>query len=102
MNTSLVGAAPGGDQQGVHGAQEAGQAGRERLQVAPDAHDEPVGEGDQLVDDDRPVLPQLPIELRRPLGPKLSGPLLRREPQGDLAGVDVEEDLVFGEQAEYE
>ena len=67
MNTSLVGAAPGGDQQGVHGAQEAGQAGRERLQVAPDAHDEPVGEGDQLVDDDRPVLPQLPIELWRQL-----------------------------------
>ena len=62
----------------------------------------PVCEGDQLVDDDRPVLLQLPIELRRPLGPKLSGPLLRREPQGDLAGVDVEEDLVFREQAEDE
>ena len=48
------------------------------------------------------MLLQLPIELGGPLGPELSGPLLRREPQGDLAGVDVEEDLVFGEQAEDE
>lgn len=42
MDSSLVGAAPGGHEEGVHGAEEAGQARRERLQVLSDAHDEPV------------------------------------------------------------
>ena len=48
------------------------------------------------------MLLQPPLVLGSPLRPELARPLLRREPQRNLAGVDVQEDLVFREQTEDE
>ena len=68
----------------VHVAQEPGQAGREAMQIVPDALNEAIGQRLQLGDDKVAVRLQVRVKLWRALASKLFQPFRWRIPGGNI------------------
>ena len=84
----------------MHRPKEAGQAGREAMEVATDTLDKVASEGSQFCSDVISVCFDFGRVLGTVLFPELFHPLCRREPDHCFGRVDVKENLIVRQQAE--